>query len=90
MVAASLSACNGDDTLKNAAKAATVVSKALTAQDVEKFLATTEQELVQLNLEGSRAAWINSNFITQDTSALAAAADQKVNRSWGSFCHASS
>ena len=77
LVAASLSACNGDDTLKNAAKAATVVSKALTAQDVEKFLATTEQELVQLNLEGSRAAWINSNFITQDTSALAAAADQK-------------
>ena len=77
LVAASLSACNGDDTLKNAAKAATVVSKALTAQDVEKFLGTTEQELVQLNLEGSRAAWINSNFITQDTSALAAAADQK-------------
>ena len=77
LVAASLSACNGDDTLKNAAKAATVVSKALTAQEAEKFLAATEQELVQLNLEGSRAAWINSNFITQDTSALAAAADQK-------------
>lgn len=77
LVAASLSACNGDNTLKNAAKAATVVSEALTAQDAEKFLATTEQELVQLNLEGSRAAWINSNFITQDTSALAAAADQK-------------
>ena len=33
--------------------------------------------MVQLNLEGSRAAWINSNFITEDTSALAAAADQK-------------
>lgn len=77
LVAASLSACNGDNTVKNAAKTATVVSKALTAQDAEKFLATTEQELVQLNLEGSRAAWINANFITQDTSALAAAADQK-------------
>jgi peptidyl-dipeptidase A len=77
LVAASLSACNGDNTVKNAAKAATVVNKALTAQEAEKFLATTEQELVQLNLEGSRAAWINSNFITQDTSALAAAADQK-------------
>ncbi|MBA6225435.1 M2 family metallopeptidase [Colwellia sp. MB02u-18] len=77
LVAASLSACNGDNTVKNAAKAATVVSKALTAQDAEKFLATTEKELVQLNLEGSRAAWINANFITQDTSALAAAADQK-------------
>jgi peptidyl-dipeptidase A len=77
LVAASLGACNGDNTVKNAAKAATVVSKALTAQDAEKFLAITEQELVQLNLEGSRAAWINSNFITHDTSALAAAADQK-------------
>jgi peptidyl-dipeptidase A len=77
LVAASLGACNGDNTVKNAAKAATVVSKALTAQEAEKFLATTEKELVQLNLEGSRAAWINSNFITQDTSALAAAADQK-------------
>ncbi|MBA6287526.1 M2 family metallopeptidase [Colwellia sp. MB3u-4] len=77
LVAASLSACNGDNTVKNAAKAATVVSKALTAQEAEKFLATTEKELVQLNLEGSRAAWINANFITQDTSALAAAADQK-------------
>jgi peptidyl-dipeptidase A len=77
LVAASLGACNGDNTVKNAAKAATVVSKALTAQDAEKFLTITEQELVQLNLEGSRAAWINSNFITHDTSALAAAADQK-------------
>ncbi|MBA6291542.1 M2 family metallopeptidase [Colwellia sp. MB3u-70] len=77
LVAASLSACNGDNTVENAAKSTTVVSKALTAQEAEKFLAATEQELVQLNLEGSRAAWINSNFITQDTSALAAAADQK-------------
>jgi peptidyl-dipeptidase A len=77
LVAASLSACNGDNTVINADKVATVASKTLTAQEAEKFLAATEQELVQLNLEGSRAAWINSNFITQDTSALAAAADQK-------------
>jgi peptidyl-dipeptidase A len=77
LVAASLSACNGDNTVRNADKVATVASKTLTAQEAEKFLAATEQELVQLNLEGSRAAWINSNFITQDTSALAAAADQK-------------
>jgi peptidyl-dipeptidase A len=77
LVAASLSACNGDNIVINADKVATVASKTLTAQEAEKFLAATEQELVQLNLEGSRAAWINSNFITQDTSALAAAADQK-------------
>jgi peptidyl-dipeptidase A len=77
LVAASLSACNGDNTVKNDVKPASVASKALTVQDAEKFLAATEIELMQLNTEGSRAAWINSNFITEDTSALAAAADQK-------------
>ncbi len=77
LVAASLSACNGDSTTKNDAKPASLVSEALTAQDAAKFLAATEKELVQLNLEGSRAAWINANFITEDTSALAAAANQK-------------
>ncbi|MBA6391848.1 M2 family metallopeptidase [Colwellia sp. BRX10-3] len=77
LVATSLSACNGDNTVKNDVKPASVASKVLTMQDAEKFLAATEIELVQLNTEGSRAAWINSNFITEDTSALAAAADQK-------------
>ncbi|ASP48953.1 M2 family metallopeptidase [Cognaticolwellia beringensis] len=77
LVAASLSACNGDNTNINDTKAASPASKVLTVQDAEKFLAATEKELVQLNTEGSRAAWINSNFITEDTSALAAAADQK-------------
>ena len=77
LVAASISACNGDSTTKNDVTPASVTSQALTAQDAEKFLADTAKEMVQLNLEGSRAAWINSNFITEDTSALAAAADQK-------------
>tara|TARA_R110000744_G_scaffold71508_4_gene144118 strand:+ start:5336 stop:7180 length:1845 start_codon:yes stop_codon:yes gene_type:complete len=77
LVAASLSACNGDNTVTNNAKPTSPASKVLTVQDAEKFLAATEKELVQLNTEGSRAAWINSNFITEDTSALAAAADQK-------------
>ncbi|SEL85322.1 peptidyl-dipeptidase A [Colwellia chukchiensis] len=76
LVAASLSACNGE---KNTIEQAPVASEniALTAQDAENFLAATEKELVQLNLEGSRAAWIYANFITEDTAALAAAADQK-------------
>jgi len=77
LVAASLSACNGDNKVANDTGAAKTVSQTLTAKDVEKFLADTEKELVQLNLEGSRAAWINANFITEDTSALAAEADQK-------------
>ena len=77
LVAASLSACNGDNTVTNDTKPTIPASKVLTVQDAEKFLVATEKELVQLNTEGSRAAWINSNFITEDTSALAAAADQK-------------
>jgi len=77
IVAASLSACNGENTVKNEVKPTSVVTKALTAKDAEKFLAATATEMVQLNIEGNRAAWINSNFITEDTSALAAAADQK-------------
>ena len=77
IVAASLSACNGDKTTNNDVKPASETNTVLTVQDVETFLVATEKELVQLNIEGSRAAWINSNFITDDTSALAAIADQK-------------
>ncbi|WP_085296762.1 M2 family metallopeptidase [Cognaticolwellia mytili] len=77
LVAASLAACNGDSKVATETAAVKSVSQVLTAKDAEKFLASTEKELVQLNLEGSRAAWINSNFITEDTSSLAAAADQK-------------
>ena len=77
LVAASLTACNGDSKVATDTAAVKSVNQALTAKDAEKFLASTEKELVQLNLEGSRAAWINSNFITEDTSSLAAAADQK-------------
>lgn len=52
-------------------------SKQLTAQDAEKFLADVEKETIALNLEGARAAWINANFITDDTDSLAAEANQK-------------
>ena len=77
IVATSLSACNGDKTTNNDVKPVSKANTVLTAQDVDTFLTATEKELVQLNIEGSRAAWINSNFITDDTSALAAIADQK-------------
>jgi len=77
IVATSLSACNGDSAIKNTVQPAGEVKQELSVQDAEKFLIATEKELVQLNLEGSRAAWINANFITEDTSVLAAIADQK-------------
>ena len=75
-VMVALSACN-QEAKKETSAATPVVEKALTAQDAEKFLTDVEKEMVQLNLEGSRAAWIYSNFITEDTAALSAASDQK-------------
>ena len=77
IVATSLSACNGEKVVKIDTKATSQPSKTLTMKDADKFLAATEKELIQLNTVGARAAWINANFITEDTSALAAAADQK-------------
>ncbi|GHF97711.1 M2 family metallopeptidase [Thalassotalea marina] len=66
-VMASLSACQNTEKSE----------KKLTANDAQVFLNQVEKEMVQLGIEGARAAWINSNFITEDTNALAAAADQK-------------
>ena len=51
----------------------------LTTADAQQFLDEVAKEMVTLNLEGSRAAWIYANFITEDTAALAAQADQKSN-----------
>ncbi|WP_286235927.1 M2 family metallopeptidase [Thalassotalea sediminis] len=66
-VAATIAGCNSTPEPTNS----------LTAKDAEQFLNNVEQELIQLNLAGARAAWINANFITHDTNALAAEADQK-------------
>ena len=81
LVAISLSACNGDNKATINAEPAQVTStsaaKTLSPKDAQTFLDKAEKELFQLAIEGGRAAWINSNFITEDTSALAAAADQK-------------
>lgn len=52
-------------------------TKQLTTQDADKFLTEVEKETVKLNQEGARAAWINANFITDDTDILAAEANQK-------------
>ncbi len=75
VIAASLTACNQPAATAPTQQIETV--KVLTTEDVDSFLATTEKELVALNIEGSRAAWIYSNFITDDTAALSAISDQK-------------
>lgn len=71
-----LTACNQESKHESTATASTEQHQ-LTSQDVDTFLNDVEKELVQLNLEGSRAEWIYSNFITDDTAALSAAAGQK-------------
>ncbi len=75
----SLSACNDKTTdqtkIEKPAVAAPVV---ITAQDAKSFLETTEKELAALYLESSRAEWIYANFITEDTSQLAAEVNRKM------------
>ncbi|WP_448547186.1 M2 family metallopeptidase [Thalassotalea fusca] len=76
-VIAGLAACN-NETVENKSAAATKAQPApLTSNDAQKFLDDVEQQLVKLNLEGARAEWIYSNFITDDTASLAAEASQR-------------
>lgn len=79
VVAASLVACSPkSNTTKNTADDSTqTIPTVLTKQDAQSFLDATEKEKIALALSNNRAAWIYSNFITEDTSALAAQADQK-------------
>nr|MBP7952161.1 M2 family metallopeptidase [Sphingorhabdus sp.] len=43
-----------------------------TVADAEAFLAKAEKDLFDFSVEGSKIAWINSTYITDDTDALAA------------------
>ena len=50
--------------------------KTLTSKDAQIFLDEVAQEMVALGVSGARAEWIYSNFITEDTSSLAAEANK--------------
>ncbi len=84
LVTTTLSACNQEQTQsttrveKTPSQTETSTSTQLTAQDAEAFLTKVAEDLVKLNLEGSRAEWIYQNFITDDTAALSSAANQKL------------
>ena len=49
-----------------------------TAADADKFIKDAEQKLFDLNLEYSRADWVKSTFITDDTEAISAEANEEV------------
>ena len=52
-----------------------------TVAEATAFINNAEQQLADLSVEASRAEWIYSNFITEDTAALAAAVGQKYTAS---------
>jgi peptidyl-dipeptidase A len=49
-----------------------------TAAEAVKFVDAAEKRLFDLGVEASRAAWVQANFITQDTEALSAATSERV------------
>ena len=53
-------------------------SATVTGADADRFLADANQTLLRLGIEEQRASWVAENFITTDTEALAARADQIV------------
>jgi len=53
-----------------------VQANGTTVADAEKFVADAEAELLQLNVEAQRAAWIAETYITPDTEALIAKANE--------------
>ena len=46
--------------------------------EASRFLDDAEKRLLDLNIKGSRAEWIKSTFITNDTEALAADANEAL------------
>jgi peptidyl-dipeptidase A len=49
-----------------------------TVADAQKFIEEAEARLLALNADAQRADWVKSTFITDDTEAIAAAADEKA------------
>jgi len=55
-----------------------MAKKTPTVQEAKKFIEDAEARLLELNVEASRADWVKSTFITDDTELLAAKADERA------------
>ena len=64
-----VSGCSGGGASSNSAP---------TPADAKKFLDEVNEATLKLGTEGSQAAWVSENFITEDTSALNAKASQRA------------
>jgi len=49
-----------------------------TAAEAQQFMDAAEKRLLDLSVEAGRAAWVQANFITADTQALAAVANDRL------------
>lgn len=67
IVLALLTACSGN-----------VAGSKATVADAEKFVAEAEKRYLATTINESRASWVQSNFITDDTEAIAAAAKEET------------
>jgi peptidyl-dipeptidase A len=50
-----------------------------TPEEAKKFIDQAEQDLFDLGVKASRAGWVQENFITVDTEAIAADANERAN-----------
>ena len=55
-----------------------MAKKQPTVQEAKKFIEDAEARLLDLSTEAGRADWVKSTFITDDTEALAAKADERA------------
>jgi peptidyl-dipeptidase A len=73
---ASLAGALGALVLTIAACTVSAPTRSPTAADAERFLADVNQTMLRLGVEQQRAAWVAENFITVDTEAMGARANQ--------------
>jgi peptidyl-dipeptidase A len=62
----------------NSKQKAHASSETTSAADAEKFMADAEKQLMDLSVKSSRADWVKSTFITDDTEALSAEANENL------------
>ena len=53
-------------------------AKAPTAAEAKAFVDSAEKKLMELAVEASRAGWVQSTYITDDTEVLAAKANERA------------
>ncbi|HEV7552801.1 MAG TPA: M2 family metallopeptidase, partial [Candidatus Angelobacter sp.] len=57
---------------------ATHAKSAATVAEAQAFMKKAEDQLLDLGVRASRASWVQENFITDDTEAMSAQANEKL------------